>query len=125
MTIVTPGGLAQRMVELFWPLVAGTAGFAQPDRPPTFLTLETAQYFMARVVGPALQEGFFDSVNLDRNRILSQILDNLNKAAIVGFPAAEIGARLRAAWLGESSQTARLRRGAGVRRPFPGLLPGA
>ena len=103
-TIVTPGGLAQRMVELFWPLVAGAAGFGQPNRPPTFLTLETAQYFMARVVGPALQDGFFDSINLDRNRILSQVLDNLNKAAIVGFPTTEIGSRLKAAWLGESAQ---------------------
>ena len=33
-TLVTAGGLAQRMVRLFWPLIAGEAGFAQPDAPP-------------------------------------------------------------------------------------------
>ena len=104
-TALTMGGLAQRMVELFWPVVAAEAGFAQPDRPPTFLTLETAQYFMARLVGPLLAEGYFDSISIDRNRLYSQILDNLNKAAAVGFPHTEIGARLTAAWLGESAQT--------------------
>ena len=104
-TVLTLGGLAQRMVELFWPVVAAEAGFAQPDRPPTFLTLETAQYFMARLVGPLLAEGYFDSISIDRNRLYSQILDNLNKAAAVGFPHSEIGARLTAAWVGDSVQT--------------------
>ena len=104
-TVLTLGGLAQRMVELFWPVIAAEAGFAHPDRPPTFLTLETAQYFMARLVGPLLTEGYFDSISIDRNRLYSQILDNLNKAAAVGFPHSEIGARLSAAWVGESVQT--------------------
>ncbi len=103
-TVLTLGGLAQRMVELFWPVVAPAAGFAQPNRPPIFLTLETAQYFMARLVGPLLVEGYFDSITIDRNRLYSQILDNLNKAAAVGFPHSEIGARLTAAWVGESVQ---------------------
>ena len=103
-TVLTLGGLAQRMVELFWPVIAADAGFAQPDRPPTFLTLETAQYFMARLVGPLLAEGYFDSISIDRNRLYSQILDNLNKAAAVGFPHSEIGARLTAAWVGDSVQ---------------------
>ncbi len=96
-TIFTIGGLAQRMVDLFWPLVARDAGFSHPERPPVFLTLETAQYYMARLVRPLLDQGYFDSVVIDRNRIYSQILDNLNKAAVVGFPNTEIGARLKAA----------------------------
>lgn len=103
-TILTLGGLAQRMIELFWPLVAEEAGFAHPNRPPVFLTLETAQYFMARVVRPLLAEGYFDAITVDRNRLYSQILDNLNKAAVVGFPHTEIGARLAEAWGGESAR---------------------
>src|SRR5215831_14110123 len=35
-TSVTMGGMARRMVELFWPLAAEAAGFANPDRPPIF-----------------------------------------------------------------------------------------
>ena len=103
-TIFTIGGLAQRMVDLFWPLVAEEAGFAHCDRPPTFLTLETAQYYMSRIVGPLLEEGYFETVVIDRNRLYSQIVDNLNKAAVVGFSHTEIGYRLGEAWGGEQSQ---------------------
>jgi hypothetical protein len=102
--VVTIGGLARRMVELFWPLAAEEAGFAWPDRPPNFLTLETAQYYMAHLVSPLLSQGFFDTVVIDRNRLYSQIIDNLNKAAMNGFPYQEIGARLKAAWVGEQAQ---------------------
>ncbi|GAB4578663.1 MAG: recombinase family protein [Anaerolineales bacterium] len=104
-TISTVGGLTQRMVELFWPLVAEEAGFAHPENPPIFLNLETAQYHMARIVRPLIEnEGYFESVTLDRNRIYSQILDNLGKAAVIGFPYTEIGARLAASWIGEGEQ---------------------
>jgi hypothetical protein len=102
--VATVGGLAQQAVDLFWPLIAGEAGFGQPDQPPTFLTLETAQYYMARLVSPLLDQGYFETVTIDRNRLYSQILDNLNKAAVVGFPYTQIGQRLKAAWGGESSQ---------------------
>ncbi len=103
-TVYTIGGLAQRMVDLFWPLVGERAGFAHPDQPPVFLTLESAQYYMARIVRPLLAEGYFETVTIDRNRLYSQILDNLNKAAVVGFPHTEIGQRLIDAWSGERSQ---------------------
>ncbi len=104
LAILTVGGLAQRMVDLFWPLIAEKAGFGQPRQPPTFLTLETAQYFMARLVNPLLDQGYFEDVVVDRHRLYSQILDNLNKAAVVGFPHTEIGERLKAAWGGESGR---------------------
>ncbi len=102
-TLTTVGGLAQRMVDLFWPMIAEEASFAHPERPPTFLTLETAQYYMARIVRPLLDESYFESVTIDRNRLYSQIIDNLNKAAVVGFPYTDIGRRLKDAWGGEES----------------------
>ncbi|KAF0106803.1 MAG: hypothetical protein FD146_2395 [Anaerolineaceae bacterium] len=103
-TLATVGGLARRMCDLFWPLAAEAAGFAHPGQPPVFLTLETAQYYMARIVRPLLDDGFFESVTIDRNRLYSQILDNLNKAAAVGFPHTEIGPRLDSAWYGDPAQ---------------------
>lgn len=104
-TPATVGGLARRTCDLFWPLAAESAGFARPDQPPVFLTLETAQYYMARLVRPLLQDkGYFESITIDRNRLYSQILDNLNKSAAVGFPYTEIGARLDAAWFGDPAQ---------------------
>ncbi len=103
-TLATVGGLSRRMIDLFWPLASETAGFAHPDRPPVFLTLETAQYYMARLVRPLLDEGFFASVTIDPNRLYSQILDNLNKSAAVGFWHTEIGERLSSAWVGDPGQ---------------------
>jgi hypothetical protein len=103
-TVVTIGGLAKRMVELFWPIAAQQAGFAHPDQQPTFLTLETAQYYMAHLVQPLFGQGFFEAVTIERNRLYSQIIDNLNKAAAVGFPHTDISARLKSAWAGDPGQ---------------------
>ena len=100
----TLSGLAQHMVDLFWPVVAEKAGFTSAELPPTFLNLEAAQYFMAHLVRPQLERGLFESVTIDRNRLYSQIVDNLNKAAVVGFAYTEIGERLKAAWSGEPVQ---------------------
>jgi len=103
-TPATLGGLARRMCDLFWPLTAEQAGFARPDQPPTFLTLETAQYYMARIVRPLLDTGYFESITIDRNRLYSQILDNLNKSAVIGFPHTDISTRLDSAYFGDPAQ---------------------
>lgn len=102
--ILTMGGLAQRMTHLFWPMIAASAGFSHPEKPPIFLTLETAQYYMARIVNPLLDQGYFENIHVDRNRLISQILDNLNKAAGVGFSHLQIGERLDVALTTDVSQ---------------------
>ena len=101
--IMTVWGLVRRYVELFWPVVAHQAGFAVPTRPPVFLNLETAQYYMQRVAGPDLASRGFEGVTISQNRLVSQLIDNLNKAALVGFPAEEIADRLKRSWAGETS----------------------
>jgi len=103
-TPATIGGLARRMVDLFWPIAGEAGGFAHPDQPPVFLTLETAQYYMAHLVRPLLDEGYFESVTIDRNRLYSQIIDNLNKSAVIGFPLTEIGSRLDSSYFGDPAQ---------------------
>ncbi len=128
--VVTLGGLARRAIDLFWPLVSKAAGFAQPLDPPTFLTLETAQYYMSRqaesaryyggefhnlrVAAPrhhmgrhaesAQHDDETKDLRISAPRLASQVLDNLNKAALVGFPVNEIANRLKEAWMGTSSQ---------------------
>jgi hypothetical protein len=104
LTVVTVGGLARRMVELFWPLVSEKAGFAHPAREPLFLTLETTQYYMDRVTSEYIEAGYFDGLSIRRSRLISQIIDNLNKAAAVGFPHTQVAARLKRAWEGESAR---------------------
>jgi len=103
-TVVTLGGLGQRMISLFWPIIARTGGFNKKSQPPSFLTLETSQYYLALLVNPLLEQGFFQSIKIDRNRLLSQILDNLNKSAVTGIAHTEIAELLKAAWVGEPAQ---------------------
>lgn len=103
--ILTLSGLAQRMISLFWSLISKEAGFKFPADPPTFLTLETAQYEMSKIVLPMIEGGEFESVTIDRNRLYSQILDNLNKAALIDFPYTDFGNRLSVSHSNEASQT--------------------
>jgi hypothetical protein len=56
------------------------------------------------VIQPLLDQGYFESLTIDRNRLYSQILDNLNKAAGVGFPIESIATRLSEAWSGKPGQ---------------------
>ncbi len=119
----TMSGLAWRLCTRFWPLAARSAGFGHPEHPPVFLNVETAQYYMAYVIRPLLAEGAFQSVTIDRSRIYSQILHDLNKSATVGFPYTEIGSRLdfRVGW--RPCAARRICRGAGMRHPLPPILP--
>ncbi len=96
--VVTLGGLARRSLELYWPLVAARAGFDDSLHEPTFLTLETSQYFMAHFADQAVREGLFESVSLTPSHIMRQTLDNLSKAAVNGFPLDTLAERLSAGW---------------------------
>jgi len=100
----TYSSLAGRMVRLFWPLVAEAAGFASPPCPPVFLTYETAQYLMGQLVAPQLEGGYFEGLSMRPQRVLSQLLDNLNKAAINGYPVDQVGGRLASAWTGDKAR---------------------
>lgn len=105
--LLTLASLARRMVDLFWPLVVDDSdcGFSDPAKRPTFLTLETSQYYMARIIEPLMvEQGYFDSVAVPLPRLCSQILDNLNKAAVVGFGLEDITPRLKSAWVGDQAQ---------------------
>ena len=98
LAVHTIGSLSKDMVETFWFLIAGRAGFAHPQDLPNFLSLELVQYFMTRAIETLVaQRDYFKSVRIDRARLYSQIVDNMNKAALVGFPISEIGARLQTA----------------------------
>lgn len=97
-SIQTMGGIAQRMIRLFWPLVAPNSNFKHPELPPIFLTLETSQYYLTKICQVFFDKNYFQSIRAEKPRILSQILDNLNKAAVVGFNPADISNKLKNAW---------------------------
>ena len=106
--VTTLAGLARHAVELYWPLLATVANFADAQREPTFLNLETSQYHMARFVDVAIDRGEFDGIRIEHNRVVSQVLDNLNKAALQGFTIDDAYARLELAVPSGEQRTARL-----------------
>lgn len=101
----TLGGIAYEVVDLFWPLVAAEFEFGYPNQRPHFLSLELVQYYMTKSVGTEIERrDLFNSVTISRNRLYTQIVDNLNKAALVGFPHDRIALRLKSAWRGAVEQ---------------------
>jgi hypothetical protein len=106
--VTTVASLARNAVELYWPLIAQSAGFSQAEREPTFLTLETSQYHMAHFVDAAIDRGDFDGIRVERNRVISQVLDNLNKAALNQFSIDEAYVRLELAVPSGEQRTGRL-----------------
>lgn len=104
-TIATLSSLAHQALKLFWPLIAEPLKLQPPYRPPLFLSLELVQYLMFKVVDPQIEaRDFFNSVTISRPRLFSQLADNLNKAALVGFPHTQLGQRLRNALPGDEER---------------------
>lgn len=101
LTVTTFTFLARQMVHLFWPLVAGPAGFQRPYQPPTYLHYDLAQLLMWRIVRPMLQEGAFAALRMRPQQIVSQILDTVNRAALNRLSLEEARERQIAAWAGD------------------------
>ncbi|MCB0036629.1 MAG: hypothetical protein KDE51_21500, partial [Anaerolineales bacterium] len=102
-------GLAREFVELFWPLVARTAGFSRAYQPPTWLTYDLAQLLMWEVITPMLEEGHFADLRLRPQQIVSQLLDNLNRSALNGHTITEGIQRQIASWGGDLEHIKHLR----------------
>ncbi len=99
--ILTLNGLAMRIIDLFWPLGVHAAGFTHTHRRPIFLNIEQTQYYLHQVIEPLIQkEGYFSpnevDITISLPRLVSQILDNLNKAALIGLPHTNVSRRLLA-----------------------------
>lgn len=103
-SIQTMSSLVRRMINLFWPVIASHQLFKHPYEAPRFLTLETSQFYMAQIVETMIAQGRFNNVTLPPFRLFSQIIDNLNKSALIGFPHTEIGQRLSSAFIGDPTR---------------------
>ena len=101
-TITTFTGLSRQFIRLYFPQIANSYGFQKPRKQPVFLSMETAQYFMRQICTPLLEKRYFLEIRIDQARLFSQILDTMNKAALVGYPLQETALRLKEAWSGES-----------------------
>ena len=97
-TITTLSGLVQEHIGLYFPLIAGKAGFDDPGREPLFINVEATQFLLDQFVAPHVAA--FSELRVARPRLVSQILDDLNRAATSGFGLDELAERLHLAWHG-------------------------
>ena len=105
----TVGGLARRYVSLFWPTILPHSRYPFSESlEPVFLTYEVAQFFMARLVSPLVEQGYFADLKLTRHRLYSQLLDNLNKCAVNDIPLEDLGKYLQAARINEETARGRV-----------------
>lgn len=102
--ITTYNSLAREMVVLFWPLVARQAGFEQPHLPPSFLEYDMAQLLMWQILRQMEGEGAFADVRLRPQRLVSQLLDMLNRASYNGLSLDQAIERQRQLWQYEPEQ---------------------
>ncbi len=116
--LTTFTGLARELVSLFWPLVARPAGFAAPHQPPVFLGYDLAQVQMDQIVAPLRAEGYFEGLCLRPQQVLSQLLDNLNRAALNGLSLDQMEARLVQSWSGDPEHVRYFRQAAEAARRF-------
>lgn len=85
LTITTFFGFAREAVTFNWPNVGARAGFHNRLRPPLPLTYDMAQTMMWQIVGPMLKDGYFSDLRLRPQQIVSQLLDNMVRAAFNGL----------------------------------------
>lgn len=96
--ITTLSGLARLAVRAFWSLVVGQQGLKPDLAEPRFLSADLAQYHLHRFVQPYWEMGIFTSIRLPKYRVVTQILDSINNAALASLSFDEVAARLVAAW---------------------------
>ena len=116
--ITTYTQMAMEMVQLFWPLVARSAGFERPYHPPTFLSYDLAQLLMWHIITPMLNEGAFADLRLRPQQIVSQLLDTLNRAALNSLSLDEAIERQIRTWAGEPERIRHLNEAATAARNF-------
>jgi hypothetical protein len=93
--IQTYNGFIQRSLQIFWPIISEKAGFAFPEKPPCFLTIETAQILMARLIESKLEQGYFSALRVPSSRIYNQIMISMHKAAAAEFPFQDYAERMK------------------------------
>ena len=96
--LITFAGLMMDAVALAWPALAEKAGYPDPVPTPRFLNLESAQHLLAPEVQERAIHGQFEAATRHHspgnNRLLSQLVDNLSKAAMYGYSLEEAYIRL-------------------------------
>lgn len=101
--VTTFNGFIQHNLNLFWPVIAGEAGFPREAGSPLFLNIETAQVVLQSVVAPYWESGALNVLRWAPSRFLNQAAMAMHKMAAIGLPFDRYAERMRSSWTGDDA----------------------
>lgn len=85
-------GFVQRELQKYWPLLG------EKQEQPFFLTLESSQYIMGRLIAAKREQGAWTDLISSNERLALEFIQNLSRAVMSGIFYGEIGERLYYSW---------------------------
>ena len=101
--VTTYNSYVQNCLKLFWPLIADGTGFSHRKNYPMFLTIESAQIIMAKLIEPKLQEGYFSGLTSSLSRVFNQVMVALHKCAAAMIPFEDYAGIMKDSWGGDGA----------------------
>ncbi len=102
-TVTSCNSFMQRCLKLFWPIISDKAGTGHPNEYPMFLTIETAQIIMAKLIRGRMDDGYFSALASSKSRIFNQVLVGMHKCAAAEIPYEKYAETLSGTWGGDAA----------------------
>ena len=101
--ITTYNSYVQSCLRLFWPLVAEKSGCRSEAAFPMFLTIESAQIIMAKLIQPRRDAGYFSGLTASPSRVFNQVMVAMHKCAAAEIPFENYAAMMKESWGGDGA----------------------
>lgn len=99
--VTSCNSFTQRCLKLFWPIISDKAGTGHPNEYPMFLTIESAQIIMAKLIRERMDDGYFSALASSQSRVFNQVLVGMHKCAAAEIPYEKYAETLSGTWGGD------------------------
>lgn len=101
--VTTYNSYVQNCLRLFWPLIADESGYGRKAAFPMFLTIESAQIIMAKLIRPRRDAGYFNGLTSSPSRVFNQVMVALHKCAAAEIPFEKYAELMKESWGGDAA----------------------
>ena len=101
--VTTYNSYVQSCLKLFWPLIADESGYGRKRSYPMFLTIESAQIIMAKLIRPRRDAGYFNGLTASPSRVFNQVMVALHKCAAAEIPFENYAVLMKESWGGDGA----------------------